>query len=116
MPLSTDGLNVAANAWAAATDNARLHSGDPGAAGTNNVAASGPEAVAWGAASNGDVSLTGTPIVFTGGTPSGDCTHISFWDGVPGVGVHMGNFPLTGDQTFNAAGEYEVDSGTIDFD
>jgi hypothetical protein len=116
MPLSTDGLNVAANAWAAATDNARLHTGDPGAAGTNNVATSGPEAVAWGAAANGDVALTGTPIVFSGGAASGPATHISFWDGVPGVGVHMGSFPLTGDQTFNAAGEYEVDSGTIDFD
>jgi hypothetical protein len=102
MPLSTDGLNVAADAWATATNNARLHTGDPGAAGTNNVAASGPEAVNFGAATAGDVSLTGTPILF--------------WTGTPGSSTHMGSFALTGDQTFNAAGEYEVDAGTIDFD
>jgi hypothetical protein len=117
MPMSPEGLNVAANAWAAATDNARLHTGDPGANGTNNVATSGLEAVTWGAASAGDVSLTGTPIDFTGGAASGPCTHVSFWDGVPGSGgVHMGSYALTGDQTFNAAGEYSLDSGTIDFD
>jgi hypothetical protein len=116
MPLSTDGLNVAADAWGAAVNNARLHTGDPGAAGTNNVAASGPEAVNFGAAVAGDVSLTGTPILFEGGAASGACTHISFWTGTPGSSTHMGSFALTGDQTFNAAGEYEVDSGTIDFD
>lgn len=117
MPLSSDGLNVAANALAAVIDNARLHTGDPGVAGTANVATSGVEAVAFGAASAGDIALTGTPIQFTGGAASGPATHISFWDGVPGAGgVFMGAYALTGDQTFNAAGEYEVDSGTIDFD
>lgn len=115
MPLSPEGLNIAADAWAAAAINSRLHTADPGAAGTNNVAASGPEAVAWDAAVAGDIDLA-APVVFTGGAASGPATHISFWSGTPGSSTHLGSFALTGDQTFNAAGEYTVDSGTIDFD
>lgn len=116
MALSTAALNIAANALGAAVDNARLHTAAPGGSGTSNAATSGIETVAWGAASNGDITLS-APVDFTGGAASGPCTYVSFWDGVPGSGgVFMGDFALTGDQTFNAAGEYTLDTAVIDFD
>lgn len=117
MALSTAALNIAADALGAAIDRARLHTGSPGGSGTSNVATSNVATISWGAASNGDITLAGTPIAFTGGAAGGPCTHVSFWDGVPGSGgVFMGDFALTGDQTFNAAGEYDLDTAVIDFD
>jgi hypothetical protein len=117
MSLSAAGLNVAANALAAVIDNAQLHSADPGAAGTTSPTTAAVMAVTFGSASNGDISLTGGPYHFTGGAANGAATWVSLWDGVPGSGgVFMGAYALTGDQTFNAAGEYDLDSGVIDFD
>lgn len=113
---SAAALNIAANAVGAAIDNARIHTGDPGAAGTSNVATSNVGAITWGTAANGDITLSGQED-FTGGAASGPATWISLWDGVPGSGgVHMWNLQLTGDQTFNAAGEYTLDTAVLDFD
>jgi hypothetical protein len=52
--------------------------------------------------------LTG-PIDFEGGAASGAATHLGFWS-APTGGVFYGFVPLTGDQSFNAAGEYTVNS------
>lgn len=114
---SAAALNIAANAIAAAIDNSRIHTGDPGAAGTSNVATSGVETIAFGSASNGDI-VTGADVDFTGGAAGGPAAWVSLWDGVPGSGgVHMWNLQLTGDQTFNSAGEYTIDAGSVlDFD
>ena len=113
---SAAALNAAANAVAALIDTARLHTGDPGASGTSNTTTAGVQTIAWGSASNGDITMTGTEN-FTGGAASGACTWISLWDGDPGSGgVWFWNLQLTGDQTFNAAGEYTLDSLVLDFD
>lgn len=115
MALSNAALNIAADAIAAAATHARLHTGDPGGSGTSNVASSAVEVVTWGSASgSGDVSISG-PVQFTGGTPSGPATHITIWDGDPGSGgTFLGSQALTGDQTFNSAGEYTLTDLSLD--
>lgn len=115
MALSNYALNTAADAIAAVATHARIHTGDPGASGTSNVSTAGVETLTWGAASgSGDVSIT-APVLFTGGTPSGAATHITLWDGDPGSGgTYVGSKALTGDQTFNSAGEYTLTDLDLD--
>lgn len=110
MPLNSAGKNAAASGVTAVAGYLSLHTGDPGTTGTN-AATSARQAIAWGSPSNGVVSIT-TAENFTGGAASGPCTHFGIWSAVSG-GTFYGGGPLTGDQTFNASGEYTVDSITL---
>lgn len=108
--LNDTALNLMAEALAAAATHASLHTADPGTAGTNETTAA-RQPIAWDAAANGDLTLTGTEA-FTGGAANGACTHVGLWSAVTG-GTFYGGFPLTGDQTFNANGEYTLNDITI---
>lgn len=110
--LTNNALNPMADALGALLDFMSLHTADPGTTGANETTA-GRQACAFDAAVNGDISLTGTEN-FTGGAASGACTHVGFFsDATPGSDTFFGGFALTGDQTFNAAGEYTVTDVTI---
>lgn len=105
-------LTAMAAALASAATYAQLHSGDPGAAGTSNVASgTSRQQIAWDADSDGDLSLQGTET-FTGGTPGANATWVSFWSASTG-GTWYGNRQTTGDTTFNASGEYELTEVTV---
>jgi hypothetical protein len=113
MALNDAALVVAANALDAAITHVQIHAGDPGAAGTSNLAGGSParQAVTLGVDGDGDITLT-TPVTFTGITASSATTFISVWSALT-AGTHYGNFALTGDQTANAAGEYELTALTL---
>jgi len=113
MPLSTAGLNVAAGAVRTAATHVSLHTADPGATGANPSAAA-RQAATWNAVANGDFDLAST-LNFTGGAASGACTHYGLWDAATS-GNFLGGGALSGDQTFNAAGEYDVTEITVDID
>lgn len=85
---------------------AQAHTGDPGSAGTSNVSTAGRQAVTWTVDADGDLSLTAT-VSFTGGAASGPCTWLSFWSAASN-GTWRGNYQLTGDTAFNAAGEVDL--------
>jgi hypothetical protein len=89
---------------------ASLHTADPGGTGANESSAA-RQAVAFNVDGDGDLTLTVTEN-FTGGAASGACTHVGLWSAITG-GTFRGGFALTGDQTFNAAGEYDVTGITI---
>jgi hypothetical protein len=111
MPLTDAALDVMANALKSAATHASLHSANPGTNGANETSAA-RQAIAWdGPTSGGDLSLTGTEA-FTGGAASGAVTHVGLWSAASG-GTFYGGFALTGDQTFNAAGEYTLTEITI---
>lgn len=95
----------------AVTTHAQLHTAEPNAAGTTNVATSARQPITWVTAANGDMIVT-ADASFTGGAASGPCTHVSLWSASTS-GTHRGYFALTGDQTFNAAGEYTVTGITV---
>ena len=89
----------------------QLHSADPGAAGTTGVTSAGRQAVTWSVDADGDLTITGT-LNFTGGAANGACTWVSGWSASTG-GTFRGAWQLTGDTTFNSAGEYSLTGLTI---
>lgn len=109
MALTGDTLNSLADHLGTLIGEASLHTADPGSTGANESTAT-RQAVAWTAAATGDISFTAAEN-FTGGTASGPCTHFGLWsaDGL----TFRGGGALTGDQTFNAAGEYTLNDVTI---
>lgn len=110
MALVDAALNTAADAITAAYPYVAIHTADPGTTGANESTAA-RVAAAWPAASgSGDVTITNK--AFTGGAASGPATHLGLWSALTG-GTFGGGFALTGDQTFNAAGEYTITSHTI---
>lgn len=109
--LNNPAMVIGANAIRAAATKMRLHAGDPGAAGTSNPTTSTVQPATWGAATGaGTFALSGT-VSFTGVAANGATQWVSLWD--TANTTWYGNFQLTGDQTANAAGEYNVTGLTI---
>jgi hypothetical protein len=105
MPLNTDGITDATGALAAEITQMSLHSADPGATGTNETSAA-RQAVTL--TDNGSGVLSVSNVAFTGGAANGPVSHCGFWAGA----TFKGSLALSGDATFNAAGEYTVTSAT----
>jgi hypothetical protein len=109
MPLDDTALNAMADHLSTLATKAALHSADPGTGATNETSAARQD-IAWTSAANGDTSISGTEQ-FTGGAANGACTWVTIWN-TAGT-VRYGKFPLTGDLTFNAAGEYDLTALTL---
>lgn len=111
MALSDAAMIVAANALRSAITHAQLHTAAPNASGTTNVSSAARQAITWAAATSDGDFTTSAALNFTGGAASGACTHVTYWSASTS-GTYYGVHALTGDQTFNAAGEYTVTSLT----
>lgn len=110
-----------ANAWLDALGNAtsfsvttayvKLHTGDPGAAGTSNAATETTrKSVSFAAASNGSLA-SDADVTWTNIAGSQDATHFTAWDSAT-----VGNFLFSGTITANAytAGDtYTITSGNL---
>lgn len=94
-------------------DRVRLHSGDPGAAGTSNtIAAFGLTAATFGAASSQERTLS-SDVNFSGGSAGQSVTYYSVWDNNGGSPVYKWSAQITsGDVAANAAGEYTLKATT----
>lgn len=92
-------------------DRVRLHSGDPGAAGTSNtIAAFGLTAATFAAASGGERVMSGD-VAFTGGSAGQSVTHFSIWSNA-GTVYQCSGAISSGDVAANAAGEYTLKGTT----
>jgi len=109
MPLNDTLLNVGANAMAASATHLSLATANPEPGGSNH-ATSARVVASWGAAATGDLTISNK--AFTGGAANGPCTYVCFWSAITG-GVFYGSVALTGDTTFNSAGEYTITSLTV---
>ncbi len=98
-------LNSMGNHLATLATHASIHS----AADVESTAAR--QAITWITAASGDITFT-ADLAFTGGAASGAATRLGFYSAIT-VGTYYGERVLTGDQTFNAAGEYTVTGGTV---
>lgn len=97
-------VDAALDAALATTTHAQLHTGDPGAAGTANVAAGIDRATAsFPAASAGESEALASFAVTAGGPYS----HVSLWTAATG-GTHTGNGALTPAETFAGPGTLDV--------
>ena len=106
------GPDLQATALKNAVTHISLHTASPGTTGASEVSGSGyaRKSVSWGAVSAGVVSSSAA-MAFVG-PASGAAKFWGGWTAVTG-GQFVGGGALTGDQTFNAAGEYSVTSVTI---
>jgi hypothetical protein len=106
MPLNTAGINAfledgnEAVVWVAVGD---------GPTSTDQTSAQRRQLASTVAA--GVITATGVPYSFTG-TPSDGATHALFFSAST-AGTFYGYDALTGDQAFNAAGEYDITALTI---
>ena len=105
MPLNDTILNIGATAMQGAMTHGSIHTALPDANGSNASAAA-RKPITWITAANGDMVAT-VDLPFTGGTANGPALYLGFWSAVS-AGTWYGYVPLTGDTTFNAAGEYTV--------
>lgn len=110
MPFNDTLLNIGNAAMQSAAAYMAIHTAQPDASGSSPSSAA-RQAITWVTAANGDLVAT-VDLAFTGGTASGPATHAGFWSASTG-GTFYGWLPLTGDQTFNAAGEYTVTGITV---
>ena len=114
MALSTYSLQHLGDYLAGIAVQIKLHSGDPGSAGTSNTTTAGAGTPTWASTSSGGVLDLASAINFTGGAGGGTCSWVSLW--TSGGSQFLGRFQITsGDTTFNAAGEYTLDSCAITF-
>lgn len=101
-----------ATSFSVATPYIKLHTGEPGSAGTSNAATETTrKAVSCSAASAGAIT-SDADIVWTSISGSQDATHFSLWDH-----VSAGNFLGSGTITANAytAGDtYTIPAGDLD--
>lgn len=105
MALTQARVHAAIDAAVSTTSHAQLHTGDPGAAGTSNVAAGvSRAALAFPAASGGATSDGAT---FTIPGAGGPYTHVSLWTASTG-GTYCGSGGLTPAESFAGAGTLEV--------
>ena len=113
MGLNNTAKNVMLDALAAVAGYASLHSADPGATGTNELAGGSPAyariAVTWGSAASGVVSLSSSPQFNVEG---GDTVaYVGLWSAAT-AGTFYGSDAVTS-ETFAGQGTYTVTSGSI---
>jgi len=109
MAFNDAALNVGGDAMAAAYPWIALHSSGTVAESTNETSAARLPAN-WSAATDGG-DITSGPHNFTGGAASGAVVRVGYWSAQTN-GTYGGGSLLTGDQTFNALGEYTVSTIT----
>lgn len=110
--ISTAEANEALDAWLASYTWVKLHTGDPGSAGTSNAATETTRKQAtWTSAASGAVSNNGA-LTWTSVAGSEDYTHFSLWTASSG-----GTFGGSGTITANAvtAGDtFTIATGDLD--
>lgn len=106
MPWATAAKNTMLDALT--IDRIRLHSGDPGAAGTANALGAGVSAAVFAAASSSARALN-ADVTVTGLSAAQSVTWFSVWDNNGGTPVFHGSGQITtGDVAANASGEYTL--------
>lgn len=106
MSLNDASIVIAANAVDTAITHMSLHTTGAVTSSTNESTAA---RVAVNGTVDGDGDITWSNVAFTGGAASGPVVRVGYWSASSG-GTYYGGTLLTGDQTFNAAGEYTVTS------
>jgi hypothetical protein len=101
------GLDVMGDAITSVAVKAKLHSADPGSAGTLNTTSAAAQSITWTSV-NGSLNLSAA-APFTGGAASGAVTWVTLWDSA--LATCYGKFQITsGDLAFNASGAYTLNN------
>lgn len=106
MPLNTAGINALLDDGNEAVFWVAVGSGTTAGTQTSNERRQMTMSLA-----SGVITDSGVPHAYTG-TPGAAATNALYFSASTG-GTFYGNDPLTGDQAFNAAGEYNITANTI---
>ncbi len=92
----------------------KLHTGDPGSAGTSNAAGETTrKATTFSAASSGAITTSAT-ITWTAVSTTETYTHVSFWDTVgPAGGTFLGSDSLNTPRSLVAGGDFQIAAGSL---
>lgn len=87
----------------------KLHTADPGSAGTTAAAVGSTTrpAITWAAASSGAIAMNGTAPTWTNGGTSETLTHISFWDSAT-AGNFLGSAALSSSQAWASTNTFTL--------
>ena len=107
MAINAAGLTSASAGFIAAYPYLSLHT--TGAVSVSTGESSAARLAASWVNTSGVLSITSK--AFTGGAASGACIRVGYWSAAT-AGTYGGGSLLTGDQAFNAAGAYTVNSLT----
>lgn len=110
MGLSNSAMVDGANGIRSNLGGLQVHTANPGTGGAASKSSAPMVVPSWTTpTADGDFDLA-APVLVTGGTPNGPATWISLWSNTSGSGVWKGNFPLTGDLTFDSNGVLTIES------
>jgi len=111
--LATANANAALTAITTDADFVKLHTGDPGSAGTSNASAETTrKAVTWASPSAASISANGTlPSWTTWSAGSETITHVSFWSLLSG-GTFQGSLALTAPKAVTNGDDFNLTSLT----
>lgn len=91
----------------------KLHTGDPGAAGTANAFGDTTrQAATFSAASGGAITTSGA-TTWTSVSTTGTLSHVSFWDASSG-GTFIGSDDLAAAKGVNAGDDFTIPAGDLD--
>lgn len=107
MALTTAVLDAGVDGSAAIIGWAAIHSDATSGSQTSNQRL----AISWGSSSSAEATSGAAPLEFTG-TGGAAATHLGVWSAETD-GTFRGAVALSGDQTFNAAGQYNVTAVTL---
>jgi hypothetical protein len=90
----------------------KLHTGDPGSAGTSNAAGNTTrQQAAFGTASGGSIS-TNADLVWTNVSTAETYTHVSFWT-ASSAGTFLGSDDLAASKTVAVGDTFTIASGSL---
>lgn len=102
-----------ATSYSEASFNAKMHTGDPGSAGTNNAATETTrQAVSFGAASSRAMS-NDSPVEWTNVSTSETVTWLSFWDHIS-AGNFLGRDDLSSSAALTSGDTLRIPTGDLD--
>jgi len=112
MPLNNTSKNLMLTQLAGVVAYVSAHTGDPGTTGANEVSGGSyaRKAIAWGAASAGQINATGTVDISIPGSTT--VSYVGLWSAVTG-GTFYGSDDIAA-ETFAAAGTLRINSAEID--
>lgn len=108
-----DALGNAANYTAPTVFYVKLHTGDPGAAGTSNAATETTRKQASFSAASGGAITTDAALTWTNVSTSETYSHVSFWDHVS-AGNFLGSDDLAVARAVTAGDTFTIATGDLD--
>ena len=92
----------------------KLHTGDPGEAGTSNAAGNTTRQEAIFGASSGGVITTTADVTWTSVSTSETYSHVSLWDN-SSAGNCLGSGALTASKAVNSGDTFTISSGSLTY-